>query len=81
MAEEVYGRYYDTAGNFHWTGVASGTHVLTMPEAVQNVLNRPPKKYDTKEEAMELLINLGVLDKDGNIREPFTEIFCRSTHE
>lgn len=54
---------------------------MLIQEAIQQILNRPPKKYDTKEEAMELLINLGVLDKDGNIREPFTEIFCRSTHE
>ena len=24
--EEVYGEYYDTAGNYHWTGTHSGEH-------------------------------------------------------
>lgn len=25
--EQVYNRYYDTAGNYHWTGVYSGEHI------------------------------------------------------
>lgn len=25
--EEVYNQYYDTAGNYHWTGVYSGIHI------------------------------------------------------
>ena len=28
LYEEVYGEYYDTAGNYHWTGTESGTHIL-----------------------------------------------------
>ena len=27
-AEEVYGQYTDTAGNFHWTGTHSGAHTI-----------------------------------------------------
>lgn len=27
-AEEVYGEYYDTAGNYHYIGVISGEHTI-----------------------------------------------------
>lgn len=27
MTEQVYDRYYDTVGNYHWTGVCSGEHI------------------------------------------------------
>lgn len=27
MCEQVYNRYYDTAGNYHWTGVRTGEHI------------------------------------------------------
>lgn len=26
--EEVYGKYYDSAGNYHWTGTKTGHHVI-----------------------------------------------------
>lgn len=31
-AEEVYGQYTDTAGNFHWCGTHSGEHTLKAEE-------------------------------------------------
>ena len=27
-AEEVFNEYYDTAGNYHWTGVITGEHIV-----------------------------------------------------
>ena len=30
MYEEVYNEYYDTAGNFHWTGTATGVHFVPL---------------------------------------------------
>jgi len=27
-AEEVYDEYYDTVGNYHWTGTQSGMHTI-----------------------------------------------------
>ena len=27
-SEEVYDQYYDTAGNYHWTGTKTGHHVI-----------------------------------------------------
>ena len=27
-AEEVFNQYYDTAGNYHFTGVRSGEHII-----------------------------------------------------
>lgn len=31
-AEEVYGQYTDTAGNFHWCGTHSGEHIIKKEE-------------------------------------------------
>lgn len=31
-AEEVFWRYTDTAGNFHWCGVNTGQHVIRRRE-------------------------------------------------
>lgn len=31
-AEEVYGQYTDTAGNFHWSGTHSGEHIVKAEE-------------------------------------------------
>lgn len=28
LPEEVYGIHADTAGNLHWTGTSSGTHII-----------------------------------------------------
>ena len=28
--EEIYDQYYDTIGNFHYTGIFSGHHVINM---------------------------------------------------
>lgn len=28
--ETVYNRYTDTVGNYHWTGVYSGEHIIRM---------------------------------------------------
>lgn len=30
--EEVYNKYTDTAGNLHWTGTKSGTHIIPEGE-------------------------------------------------
>ena len=32
-AEEVYGQYTDTAGNFHWCGTHSGEHTIRAEES------------------------------------------------
>lgn len=32
QAEEVYGQYTDTAGNFHWCGTHSGEHTIKAEE-------------------------------------------------
>ena len=29
-AEEVFNQYYDTAGNYHWTGVMTGEHIVKI---------------------------------------------------
>lgn len=50
--------------------------IISMRDVVIDILNRPNKVY-TKEEARELLVRLGVLDEDGNIRPPWQEIFER----
>ena len=34
MYEEVYAQYYDTAGNYHWTGTMSGTHFAPLDGAI-----------------------------------------------
>lgn len=34
MCEEVYNEYYDTAGNYHWTGTESGTHFVPLDGAI-----------------------------------------------
>ena len=31
-AEEVYARWHDTAGNYHWTGTQSGEHLFPAEE-------------------------------------------------
>lgn len=31
-AEEVYGQYTDTAGNYHWFGTRSGEHIIKSEE-------------------------------------------------
>lgn len=31
-AEEVYGKYTDTAGNYHWCGTHSGEHKIKKEE-------------------------------------------------
>jgi len=35
-AEEVYDEYYDTAGNYHYTGVKTGHHVIRFEGMEQN---------------------------------------------
>lgn len=47
-----------------------------MDEAIQKVLNSPPKKY-TKKEAMEVLQRLGVLDQNGEVIPEYEHIFVR----
>ena len=43
MDEQVYNRYYDTGGNYHWIGVHSGEHVvwkremMTRDEAIKDI--------------------------------------------
>lgn len=32
ICEEVYNEYYDSAGNYHWTGTISGEHVVRVQE-------------------------------------------------
>lgn len=32
MDEQVYNRYYDTGGNYHWIGVHSGEHIVRKGE-------------------------------------------------
>lgn len=32
MDEQVYNQYYDTGGNYHWTGVHSREHILRKGE-------------------------------------------------
>lgn len=34
--EQVYDRYYDTAGNYHWTGVCSGEHIERGEKMTEN---------------------------------------------
>ena len=29
-AEEVYDQYYDSVGNYHWTGTVTGNHVVKL---------------------------------------------------
>ena len=50
--------------------------VVSMRTTIEDILNSPPKVW-TKEEAREVLVRLGVLDEDGNIRPPWQEIFER----
>ena len=47
-----------------------------MDEAIQKVLNSPSKKY-TKEEAVEMLQRLGVLDQNGKVTPEYEHIFVR----
>ena len=32
VCEEVYNEYYDSAGNYHWTGTLSGEHIVRVEE-------------------------------------------------
>ena len=34
MYEEVFNEYYDTAGNYHWTGTLSGEHFVPLDGAI-----------------------------------------------
>lgn len=38
VCEEVYGREYDTAGNYHWHGTYTGEHMIKDPFGVLNIL-------------------------------------------
>lgn len=40
MIEQVYNRYYDTAGNYHWTGVHSGEHIVRKGEKMSDLIKR-----------------------------------------
>lgn len=35
MDEQVYNRYYDTGGNYHWIGVHSGEHIVRKGEKMR----------------------------------------------
>lgn len=48
--------------------------MTTMHDAIQSVLNAPPRIY-TKEEAQQLLRHLGVLNDDNSVRKEFSHIF------
>ena len=39
MYEEVYAEHYDTAGNYHWTGTESGTHIYRFDDVGKVVPN------------------------------------------
>lgn len=50
--EEVYGEYYDTAGNYHWTGTLSGSHVAylePMHDGIYINTSEGLKKMSTEE--------------------------------
>lgn len=32
ICEEVYNEYYDSVGNYHWTGTVSGEHIVRVEE-------------------------------------------------
>lgn len=32
ICEEVYNQYYDSAGNYHWTGTVTGEHIVRNEE-------------------------------------------------
>ena len=50
--------------------------VVSMRTTIEDILNSPPKVW-TKAEAREVLVHLGVLDEDGNIRPQWQDIFVR----
>ena len=35
--EEVYNQYYDTAGNYHWTGTYSGEHTVRINQETRRI--------------------------------------------
>lgn len=41
MNEQVYNQYYDTGGNYHWTGVHSGEHILWKGEKMGEMMTFP----------------------------------------
>ena len=63
--EQVYDCYYDTAGNYHWTGVYSGEHIerggrVTKEEAIKKTKAYltdylPQEEYGEVEEIIEAL--------------------------
>lgn len=52
--------------------------VLSMRTTIEDILNSPPKVW-TKEEAREMLVHLGVLDEDGNIRPQWQDVFVKKS--
>lgn len=47
---------------------------------IEEVINSKPKKY-TKEEAREILVSCGIIDKDDNITEPFRDIIVKKEED
>lgn len=52
--------------------------VVNMRITIEDILNSPPKVW-TKAEAREMLVRLGVLDEDGNIRPPWQDVFVKKS--
>lgn len=62
--EEVYAEYYDTAGNYHWTGTMTGVHVIrkesdygypvitTQSEAMGDLISREELLYQLEQYAI-----------------------------
>ncbi len=50
--------------------------MTSMYDAIQQVLDSPPKKY-TKEEAQAMLRKYGVLNADNSVTEEYSHIFVR----
>ena len=48
--EETYNQYYDTIGNFHYTGVFSGHHVINIELTDNHVstYSQPIEKNNTE---------------------------------
>ena len=52
--------------------------VVNMRTTIEDILNSPPKVW-TKAEARKMLVRLGVLDDDGNIKPQWQDVFVRKS--
>ena len=52
--------------------------VVSMRTTIEDILNSPPKVW-TKAEAQEVLVRLGVLNDDGNIKPQWQDVFVRKS--